>query len=336
MNNFINEWINSNQYSENELNIMETERNSKGIISSKSLYESLCSEWFKYLPYSNLNSDTSVTVDDCETNIIDKLFSLYVNDNTLVISSNKEHPSVVNNLDKCKNKIILDYENDILKLNYSKIINEINKYHNVFVIIVGTHVSNGMITPQCFFVKLKDILKNIKHTIVLDDAQGIFLVHRDYSIFDYVLGTAHATIERYNMGICISNNNLEIGFRYGNWLEEHMKRINILSKRLYKLSEFRNMMTNYYYDRILKSTNFSMYSNPLLAPNIFSIIDKNKLFNASGIYEELADNHMEIDGIRDGEVNYIRFRGQYFVGDDRLYKSINVVDKFLNFFEETT
>jgi len=334
MNNFIKDWINSNQYTEEELKLMETERNIPGILSSNDSYESLCKEWIKYLPYSNLNSNTTITVDDCETNIIDKLFSLYVNDETLVISSNKEHPSVTNNLDKCKNKIILDYENDILKLNYSKIINEISKYKNVFVIIVGTHVSNGMITPQCFFVTLKEILKNVNHKIVLDDAQGIFLVHRDYSIFDYILGTAHATIERYNMGICISNNNQEIGFRYGNWLEEHIKRIDILSKRLYKLSEFRNMMTNYYYNRILHSANFSLYTNPLVSPNIFSIIDKNKLF--TNVYEELADNHMELDGIRDGDINYVRFRGQYFVGDDRLYKAIGVVDKFLKFFEEST
>jgi hypothetical protein len=39
---------------------------------------------------------------------------------------------------------------------------------------------------------------------MIDDVHGMFLIPRDYSIFDYILYTAHSLIPNYEMGFLIS------------------------------------------------------------------------------------------------------------------------------------
>jgi len=43
----------------------------------------------------------------------------------------------------------------------------------------------------------------IKPICVLDDVQEMFIINRDYSQFDYIVGTIHAIIPRYDTGILI-------------------------------------------------------------------------------------------------------------------------------------
>lgn len=265
--------------------------------------------YFNLMPNCNIDFITNeLRFSECATNFINKLFEKYVDDETLVISTTDEHDNVKKCLTKCKNKIILDYHNEVMNLNLSKVENDINKYKKVFVYIIGTQISTGEITPQLFFEKLKNKLVNLKSTIILDDVHGMFLFPRDYRLFDFVLYTAHALIKGYDMGllICKREKNFNFGLKMCNWATDYFKMLQVMLERRDKLFMFRTVMENYFCD-LLSTNEFETLTRT--SPHIFSMLTK--LSFPKNICEMLNKYKIRIEGT--GEKTYVRFRAQHYI-----------------------
>ena len=155
--------------------------------------------------------------------LIDKLFSYYVNPNTLVISSYRDHPSVKKSIEDHSYKDIfwLDKPDEILMDMYSNLLIRVSAqdYSNIFIITYGTHVSDSEVREERFFKNIKGICEEYCDNVILtlDDCQGSLWIDRDYSIFDHILWTAHATFSLYDTGVLISKSNLPIlgGYHFG-------------------------------------------------------------------------------------------------------------------------
>lgn len=182
----------------------------------------------------SLNDEYKVFVDDNETELIKQVFSKNADDDTLVVISYKEHPSVDMCAYCCKNLLVLD-ENDIDTLNVDKIIKTYNelKLKKIFVAIIGTSFCYGCWIPDTFFIKIREKTKDIPCRIMIDDAQSLFAIKRCYKIFDYILSTGHVLIKNFDMGILITNHTEEdYGKDAYNWMEEYLQRLDIVIPKL--------------------------------------------------------------------------------------------------------
>ena len=204
----------------------------------------------------------------------------------------------------------LNHYFDIRTLNVNKIINESKKYKKVFVYIIGTQISNGEITPQEFFIKLKKMFieNNIEHKIFLDDVHGMFFVPRDYSIFDFILFTAHAVIDDYDMGIFISKSG-EYGEKIYNWGKLYLNMLDVILKRKEKIFYFYEVMTEYF-SSLLASDDFKLLNR--ISPHLFSIKINNKFPCPQRFYEKLSKIYIKLE--KDGiDIKYILLRGEWFI-----------------------
>lgn len=212
------------------------------------------SQFFNLIDKDSLSTETnSISFDRSATRLIDKLFNHYVGSDTLVISSNNEHPSVRKNLKKSKNVYLLhnsinlnNSSTDIF--NIEKLL-QTQKFSNIFIYIIGTRVDNGLSTPSVMYKLLKEIaLQYNKNVIVVIDAvQEIFMWNRNYSMFDYIIGTGHAYARKYNLGIMVAKKGLpEFGNKNYKWGNGYLKRLDILFKRKDKLFMFNEMLSKFF------------------------------------------------------------------------------------------
>jgi hypothetical protein len=133
-----------------------------------------------------------------------------------VLTTEQEHPAVKYFLNT-DNIYVLQVE-DINKRDVIKRI--IRKYKqskckNFFLMMAGVIPGSAKILDQNFFVELKQalIINKIPNVLILDDCQGIYMVDRDYSIFDGILGTAHVLIKsNFEMGILLTKLPHKIGY----------------------------------------------------------------------------------------------------------------------------
>lgn len=284
---------------------------------------------FSKLYYSNITTNTHVLdVSDCATDFIKALFDKYVDDETLVIYSRDEHESVKDCVVKCKNTFELIYDFDIAKINIKKTIQEAKKYKKVFVYFIGTNISNGRVTAQLFFNTLKQALveNNIQHIFVLDDVHGMFMVPRDYNIFDYIIGTAHALVKRYDMGMLIHRKDIEgFGEHISNWLIDYIKALDVILKRKTKIQLFQNVMQEYFAEQL------AFMSYTLVAPtspHIFAIKTTQVSFTEP-MYELLKKYYVRLEG-KDGNGGYIRLRLAQCITDAELVQEgLDILEKLL-------
>lgn len=154
--------------------------------------------------------DFKLSSDTCATNIIRNLFSQYVDSETLIVTTNFEHFKVNEILKNYKNVF---YINEYLLLNLDilekKLQNLIPKYKRFFVYIIGVQMNTGMITPQIVIQKLFQVLPRESTFFTLDDVHGLFMDSRDYSIFDFVIGTTHALIQNLDCGLLFHRTNYD-------------------------------------------------------------------------------------------------------------------------------
>ena len=170
--------------------------------------------------------------DYCCSSLIERLFKKYVTEDTIVIHSKRDHPSVFKCLEKfpCKELICLDhgyYLQDGLRKDPRTERTDITKefsirkfqkrlqrkdYSNIFFLSYGSNVCDGEVRDNRIFQRIfklcDEYCKNIIK--VLDDCQGSMWIDRDYSIYDYVLWTAHATLSCFDVGVLISAPNMPI------------------------------------------------------------------------------------------------------------------------------
>ena len=240
------------------------------ICQSKDEWKKLTKEWFDLMLGANITeNDHYLTFNTCCSNFIRELFQKHVDDDTLVISTDCEHPTVKECLSKCKNTLILSQRKDIRTFNFKKIEEKLKHFKKVFVYIIAVRNDTGELTPQSFMLKLKQLLLNTEHIIVLDDVQGMFIVPRDYTIYDYVLGTGHVIVNKFDLGIMISKKFYK-GINALNWGKNYLIPLKIVLKRLKKLTCFREYC-NTYFQSYLTNTNVSKELN---AGHIFYIEGK--------------------------------------------------------------
>lgn len=306
----INWWLSQFNFSQKEKLLLAQKRK-----NSLDINENEYSELTKQL--SNMlimPMDYTLTIDTCATDLINYLFSKYVDDETLVICTSSEHPSVKENLKKCKN---VQY---IVRQNLLQPIENLYSYPKVFMYFIGTSVGDGQYTGNSLVYNIKKELqsKGIKTKIVLDAVQELFFIPRDYSLYDYVIGTAHAIIPGYDMGMLWSKSVECTGVHNCIWLSDFLQKVQILLKRKQLLFYLLNIMESHFY--WLKSMDANLYNT-----------------SKFGWTYNLCDKKQRLEGLQKGDKEYfstehtaVTFRSCPFVCNPEEYlQKIQLIDQIL-------
>lgn len=325
--NLLKWYFNLDKFTNTEIEILNDISLDNPMESDK--YLDLENEYFKRMPLCNINNkDYHITFEYKARTFINYIFSEYFDDtDTLIISVENEHHSVLENINKCKNGIILK-RFDVFNYNFSKIMLELStkKYKRAFVYITGVQLFTGEIIPQLFFEKLKDILlkNNISVKMMLDDVHGMFLIPRDYSIFDYILYTAHSIVDKFDMGLLISKDGL-YGKRAYNWGSKYLKRLDIMLKRKEKIFLFKYILNQYFNQYFSNKEIFSEYKNTV--NHIYSISYRNLYFSDKDC-EYLKENGILINK----DIQCIRFRIKEFFNfnTDEVINKLSIFTKILD------
>ena len=277
-------------------------------------------------------------VNDKGRTFIDELFKKYMDDDTLLITSSTEHEAVVKNINQYN-------LNDVcVKINpnqYYDIIPEIKKalsrkqYKKVFVYIIGTNLTTGRVTPQQYFIDIKQYLTsiNMEHKITIDDVHGMFIIPRDYSIFDYILYTAHVLTRKYEMGMLWSKTEENFGYKYDNLLNTYIDIIDIMLERVDKLKFWRSTMINEFNNTVITSNGIVQIVQES-APHIFTLrinCPPHLIYNDEKAIE-LEHKEIKLDNPKDVKSNffYIRLRGSAFITFPELLEDrLNIVNKII-------
>lgn len=327
--NVIDNWLNSNKLTFlDKIQLRQKRKLYHFNCYSKQQYFKLTQAYFNSMPDCYIsNKSYSISFETSGTKLINALFNKYVDDNTLVISSNVEHPSVVNQLNKVKNKVLLNIFDK--NINLKEVKQQLKYFNKVFIYVIGTHIINGHYTDQQLFIKLRKLTKNKKTVMVLDDVQGMFLKARDYSIFDYILGTAHALIPNYDMGILINNNNYPmLGKKYYYWGKKHLKLVNKILQHKKTLLSFNTILSNYFVDYLKNNKQYKINTQDVYY--LFHIINTINQFTEKD--ENYIHKHYKV-AIDDHRV--IRFRAAFFMIYPQLLKqAINYVKQLLEIYSK--
>lgn len=274
----------------------------------------------KRIPCSNFPHH--LTVEKDATTLITKIFDLHVDEDTLIITSSVEHPSVQENVKRFPHHVEINYYyKGVLNLNIDDVKKALMKrnYKKALIYIIGTQNTTGEVTPQKLYIKLLNYLKsrNIETTTVCDDVHGMYFVPRDYSIFDYIIGTAHALIRTYDMGILWSKTN-NIGIKAYNWISDYIKLLDVILSKKDKLFSFSNVMKEELYE-YLTLPYFEYEADTV--PYIFSIKVKcnPKIYNEK-MKEEYFKKEVEINIDEPADFFYLRMRAAQYITKPELLK----------------
>ena len=334
-------WLELDNFIEKDREFLKEVRPRKGEIHQH--FNSLTSLYFSHLPFGNITANThEISFFEHATDIINILFDTYVKNDTLVIVSNNEHENVIKRYKACKHVYELDFDSEILPCKLDKLFKECNKYQKIFIYVIGTQVSNGIITPQLFFTKIKNWLEQNKKEYILniDDVHGMFIVPRDYSIFNHVIYTCHALIPDYDMGMLIAPlNSIVKGKQYWNWGLEYLQKLNKVKSSYRKFYTFKDIMMQYFEEEIISG---KLTINANTAPHIFGPeihgfnLDK-KTYN--DLFKELSEYGLRFEASFDEKEIcnsrvYLRVReGQYFMYPERLIPGLEMVKQVLEMIE---
>ena len=276
-------------------------------------------------------------LDKNATELIYKICEKEIDDDTLIITSVVEHPAVkgaIESLNRTNvDHVILNYYNGINELNISQVKEACDKknYKKAFVMIIGTQVTTGEVTPQKFFTKLKKYLteKGIETVMAIDDCQGMYLVPRNYNIFDYVIYTAHTLVREHHMGMLWSKKELDFGLQKEGWLTQYYNKLRVMLK-------FRNAFNNFSY--AMREEFRELYRPYITAvtdsvPFIFSIkvdCQPSAVFNKYTSDTWLKEYEIKLESDND-KWFYIKMRAaQYIATPEKLLKAIPLVKMLLN------
>ena len=197
---------------------------------------------------------------------------------------------------------------------------EVKDYDNIFFLSYGSNVCDGEVRDNKFFEKIFKVCEmHCENTVkVLDDCQGSMWIDRDYSIFDYVLWTAHATLGLFDVGILISKPNMpELGM---NHVGEEFLYDNY--KRLLQCKDFVSSFN--------KQLSLATGVHLSQAPHIFNI----KLardFPADYFLEKQVDkpNVSQIANIKVESSRFLFLRVEHFMNDQGKYKLLRALGYIL-------
>ena len=308
-------------------------------------YEKLIEEYFSLMPFSHISTNTNtIELFDCATDSIKILFNTFCDEDTLIVISNNEHNNVRELVSKQKHVYELNFLKEIVNQNFNRFEKVIKNYKKVFFYCIGTQISNGIITPQNSFIKIKQILinNNVDHVFILDDVHGMFIIPRDYSIFDYIIYTCHALVPGFDLGMCIRKNTVKNlnGFKNYIQLKNYKDILNMILNRKEKFYQFKYIMSQYFND--LFSKNIFKQSEFLTAPHIFAPklflpyeLNKDTCLNIRSILKpyggiRLETNISDYNNSITSDI-YLRIReSNYFQKPETLIPGLNLIKEILN------
>lgn len=237
-------------------------------ISCNNQYKnSEASEWLdaenrfkKLLNCGDLNDFYLEIADSCSF-FINKLFNKYVDDNTFVIGA-IEHSTIQNNLNNSNNRLVLHYDT-VQKFDIDTIIKKYKESNCNKILIYITGILEMRILPISFCMKLKQALteENIEHIMILDDVQSMFLMPKEYNVFDHVLFTCHSLLPNFDSGIMLSKKIESLGYQDAKVLNEYLDALEVFLSKRDKLYLFTFMLQQYYAEEISNSEVFSVPMN---------------------------------------------------------------------------
>ncbi len=246
-------------FSKNELDTMITPRKLLGggddwEVESKKLLDSL-----------GINNNRYVYVSTCATNLIHDIFTYYGDEGMVVVSTTDEHPSM--NVQPINLKINTKEKDSSIKDRY--VFEELYKHYTfdiddkesiysllpkivpseyILLYINSCKLQNGKIYTDDYLCEIYNIFKKYFSTskviFCLDDVQNMFVYHRNYDIYDYIIMTAHILVPHYNMGIVISKHHIDIGGYVLDWLKDYNSKIPIIQNIVNNSKEFTQEMDN--------------------------------------------------------------------------------------------
>lgn len=262
---------------------------------------------------------------------INTVFQKQVNQNTLVISTIWQHNSVNKILTKYKNLQIIDILNFSIE-QFQNIIKN-TKFKKIFIYIASTIKCRGLYIQQKIFQNIILILKkyNKEYKIMIDAVHELFMFNRDYSIFDYIIYTAHATIANHNFGLLISSEKIKdidisqkllLTYHYNSLkkLKEYFN--NIKNFKLY-LIQFFKQLTNDYRFNIMPIS----YKNTV--NHIFGITAKN-IFLTQNQLKKLAKTKLQIQKKNNEYYLYLRNHLLINKSSEELIQNLNYIKLVLS------
>lgn len=319
MNNLSEWWCNDNRLIGEDYNVANQYCNRDAGDYTREEWESLKESLKHRIPMGYTLDKHILYVENTATQLITALFDKYMDDETLLITSKVEHEAVLNNVVSHsrvdKDHVILHFTHKGRDINLAQIKQAVKsgKYKRAFVYIIGTQITTGETTSQSVYLKIRDCLieSNITPIMVIDDVHGMYLVPRDYSVFDYVISTAHALARHYDMGILWSKTVENFGFKNCYWVREYIKCLDYLLDRKYKLATFSEVMKEEFHPYL--QYDYIHYISDSV-PHIFSIkvdCNPNAIYNED-LRKEYADHEVRLE-TDNNNLFYIRMRGQQFI-----------------------
>ena len=201
---------------------------------------------FKQLfPYQNPQLDElHIRLYESASTVIKELFNTI--DSTTFVFSVTEHPTINSCFEMLKNKEILHYD-IVQSLDIDSLINKIKNSGCSRVFIYLTGIIETHVLPQEFCIQLKRALIdiNIPHTIILDDVQGMFIIPRDYSLFDYVIYTCHSLVPNFDCGVLLTKDNNYPGCINAKIIEQYLLPLNLVLSKLNKFNTLIGLIKQY-------------------------------------------------------------------------------------------
>lgn len=237
-------------------------------------YKDICNKILRLLDNTDLLDKYRIEVDYRCRCLTKKLLEGYVDEDTLVITSNSDHNTTLDLLDKYKTYIVnrnkIEKQPDIV---IEDIISEFKKSRckKLFFIMVSTVSQLGVSINETFFAKLKArlIKEQIKHIMVLDSCQDIFIIKKNYEIFDAFLATSHVlSCLLPKVGLLFTKLSKQIGFINTEILNLIYPKLEVISKYKDKAMKF-NTLLHTYFKPTMDKFNFSKFENGV--PHQFSI-----------------------------------------------------------------
>lgn len=288
----------------------------------------------KTLAYNINYNDYDIILKKRSTIHIRELFDKHVDNNTLVIASSYQHISADTVLDKVKNIVKIDTETDEGNVitHIEEAIKKAKKFKKVFVYFIATEFQTGRNYSQAIFDEIYNKIKGLKckSIFVLDAVQEMFLLPRDWSKYDYIIGTAHATYFGFDTGFLIINTkkqNLKgfSGYKRDDVLKYLNEGLDIILKRHKYIMMYQKIINDSISHELIENatlhnsqTNFySLFvkDNELLTNNDCLRILKRKFIEPAtqadpGVNVEIS-HHKPYDEL------YIRVRAQTLMFDEK-------------------
>lgn len=235
-------------------------------------YTNICNKILSLLD-GKLKDKYRIEIEDHCRILIKKLFETYVDKDTLVITSSHDHQTVtdlvgdnkhivnafeaINEPDKAVEKIITSFKK--------------SKCLKIFFIMVATAPQIAITIPQEFFNKVKQSFINnkIPHIMILDDCQSIFIIDKNYEIFDGFLATSHVLSPLLSrLGLLFTKLPQKIGYRNKQTLNDFYSKLEVIKSTANKASKFNELLYNYFKPTLSK-TGFDVFESE--SPHQFSI-----------------------------------------------------------------